>query len=71
MVRDFLIITSAVNKSVIWSICVRIICGSSFPISTINVAIVFADALSACAATKFVSQISLNKNFCLKKKEIF
>lgn len=30
-------------------------------ISIINVAMVFAEALSACAATKLVSQISLNK----------
>ncbi len=42
------------------------ICGSSFAISIINVAIVFADALSACAATKFVSQISLNEDFDFK-----
>ncbi len=55
------IITSAVNRSVIWSICVRIICGSSLAISIMNVAMVFAEALSACAATKFVSQISLNE----------
>ena len=53
-------LTSAVNRSLIWSMCVRMICGSSLAISIINVAIVFADALSACAATKFVSQISLN-----------
>ena len=34
-------------------------------------AIVFAEALSACAATKFVSQISLNdKHFHLQQKKM-
>jgi hypothetical protein len=50
--------------------CVRIICGSSLAISIINIAIVFADALSACAAIKFVSQISLNEFIYLTKTEI-
>ncbi len=59
-INNFVDVTSAVNKSVIWSICIRIICGSSLAISIINVDIVFVDALSA---TKFVSQISLNKDF--------
>ncbi len=62
-IKNFIDITSAVNKSVILSIWVRIICESSLAISIINVAIVFADALSAWAATKFVSQISLKPGF--------
>jgi len=58
--------TSAVNRSVIWSRFVRMICGSNRPMSTINVAMVFAEALSACAVVKLVSQISLkNERFLL------
>lgn len=42
------------------------ICGSNRPMSTINVAMVFAEALSACAVVKLVSQISLkNERFLL------